>query len=159
MKNILLISPDSIFLNSVIIDICEKLNMFYLDIEKAFVYSIGNKEEVKSICGIDYLIKQEKNVINSLCLYENTVATINSQTAVFYDVFDILSETYNIYYLSIKKSILQFLNKKYNKQQKNDINILVESEIKNYIKNKNIKTIKIDSADSLQEDILKEINV
>ena len=157
MNNILLICLDYNFITELAFSISSELGMYYLDIERAFAYNIGKYDEVVEKCGIDYLNKQEKGVISSLSLYEDTLATISASSSITHDVFSILKDNYKIFYIDLSKNLLKSLNNNYKIDEKNSINILVYSDVKKYVSNKRIPIISIKSLRTAREDILKGI--
>lgn len=62
--------------------LAEKLDYYFLEIEKLINYNIANKLEMEKVCGREYLDKEEAKIISSLSDYERTVAILNESTFV-----------------------------------------------------------------------------
>ena len=121
MKNIFLIGFIKEDLSVVGQALCEKLDFFYLNAEEMIKYSLGEKDKIKEICGIDYLNQEERKVVYSLNGFERTVASMAYET--FVNNLEAISSSNIIIYLRQTKG--KFLKR-------------VESLIKTEIPNENL---------------------
>lgn len=72
-------------------DICKQLSvrmdMFYANIQQILEYELIDALKVESICGKEYLLKEEISIIKRICGYENTLiniefANLNNETTL-----------------------------------------------------------------------------
>ena len=70
-------------------DVCKQLSirvdMFYANIEHVLEYELIDAMKVETVCGKEYLLKEEMSIIKRICTYEDTIinmdfANLNNET-------------------------------------------------------------------------------
>ena len=100
--NIVLVSLNDKFCKSVAQYLAERLDMFYADCHDLIVYDLINPKEVLLKCGMEYLKKREKNVLENCSQYRNTVFSIS---------YDYIKENISLF----NESLLIFIDLPQNK--------------------------------------------
>lgn len=98
--NILLVSLDEKFAKSVATNLADSLDMFIADCKELIEYDLVDSKTVLKTCGIEYLKKREKKVIEKSSEYQNTILTIG---------FTLFKE----YTLFFEKSVIIYLKRQY----------------------------------------------
>ena len=78
-----------------------KMDMFYASIEEIFAYELMDIEKIEEICGLDYLVKEEKSIIRRVCGYENTLINIDYSLLNNDEILDEVDKNCLIIYLSL----------------------------------------------------------
>lgn len=103
--NYVLINIANINVKKFSLSLSEKLGYYYLNIEDLVDYSLFDKEKMVDICGINYMKKEEKKIINSINSYEKTIASMNYET--FSNNVENINKNNKIIYLNIHKIQLE----------------------------------------------------
>lgn len=103
--NILIVSLNDRFSKNIATNLASNLNMFFSDCYELVVYDLINPKEVLEKCGLEYLKRREKNVLENCAEYTNTVFSIN---------FDYIKEHLSIF----DKSLIIYLDLPENKVTK-----------------------------------------
>ena len=74
--NLCIIGLSNQFTNDVCKQLAIKMDMFYANIEDIFAYELMDIGKVEAVCGVDYLLKEEKSIIKRVCGYDNTLINI-----------------------------------------------------------------------------------
>ena len=109
--------------------LAEKLDYYFLEVEKLINYNIANRIEMENICGKEYLEREELKVISSLNDYERTVAILNESTFVKHkEKF----KNFNIIYLQFDYKTVVKCEKKHTPNFK--LKEIVFAEMDNFLK-------------------------
>lgn len=85
--------------------LCDKLDMFYVDVEDMLDFELGDIEHIKQTLGdkegANYIKKCENHVIDNVCDFENTIVTIDPIVLFENKNFAKISEKCFIVYLQI----------------------------------------------------------
>ena len=104
MKNVVIIGFINEDMQKIGQELANKLDFYYLDIEKLIEYSLGNKLEMENVCGLEYLKNEEKKIVYSINSYERTVVSISYET--FINNLDAISSSNVLIYL--RQTKMQF---------------------------------------------------
>ena len=94
--NILLVALNDKFCKNVAKNLADKLDMFFADCHELVVYDLINPKEVLEKCGMEYLKKRERAVLENCSEYRDTVISIR---------FEYFKENFNLF----KNSIIVYL--------------------------------------------------
>ena len=84
VQNIVLVSLSDSFTKRVAFALSEQLDMFNLNCQDMIVYDLINPKEILEKCGIEYLQKREKGVVESCSTYLNTCISIDYELILKY---------------------------------------------------------------------------
>ena len=56
--------------------LAEKLEMFYANVDDLIEFELMDMRKLEEVCGTEYLIREEKNIVRKICSYENTLLTL-----------------------------------------------------------------------------------
>ena len=107
--NIVLVSLDDKFCESVSIILSDKLDMYNACCKDLVEYDLINPKDVIDKCGIEYLKKREREVVKNCSTYINTVISINFD--LFKDYFDLFNNSIIIYLSLPKEKITNSVSK------------------------------------------------
>ena len=131
--NILIVSLDSKFSETISVAFANDMEMFFLDCRKMIIYDLEDPKAVEEKCGTEYLKKREKKVLKNCADFENTVLSISAD--LFHENCQVFSKSYIIYIeLSqdfVKETIDNIEYKNYNKFFKQNADLIVKSEDEN----------------------------
>ena len=102
VQNVLLVSLSDSFTKRVAFALSERLEMFNLNCHDMIVYDLINPKEILEKCGLEYLQKREKGVIENCAGFLNTCISIN---------YELLFKYANLF----SKSLLIYINLPYEK--------------------------------------------
>jgi hypothetical protein len=85
--------------------LCEKLEMFLLDVADLLEFELAEKDQMIATCGMDYFKQQERKVFSSLADYENTIMVIKYDHFVFDKHFNLFENAYIFYFRFQKHNI------------------------------------------------------
>lgn len=141
--NIVLVSLDEKFCKSVSSVLASKLDMFFASCKDLIEYDLINPKDVLDKCGIEYLKKREKGVVENCASYENTIIAINYD--LFKDYFQLFSKSAIIYLAFPREKISNTIS-----------NIVFEKRDKFLSENANIKIniekkLKVNTANKIIE--------
>ena len=85
--NICVIGLSKLFTDYICKQLSIRLDMFYANVEDILQFELMDMEKVEAICGIEYLMKEERSVIRRVCSYDNTLINID---------YSCLNNEYNI---------------------------------------------------------------
>jgi shikimate kinase len=103
--NYILINLANINIKTLSLSLSEKLGYYYLNVEDLIDYSLFDKEKMIDVCGIDYMEREKKKVINSINGYEKSITSMNYET--FSNNVENINKNNKIIYLNIDKNQLQ----------------------------------------------------
>lgn len=128
-KNFIVVGLLNDYVHSFASMLAEKLDYYFLEVEKLINYNIANRIEMENICGKEYLDKEELKIVSSLNDYERTVAILNESTFVkFKDKF----KNFNIIYLQFDYKTVLKCEKKHTPNFK--LKEIVFTEMDNFLK-------------------------
>lgn len=107
--NILLVSLDEKFAKNVAKKLANILDMFFVDCHELIEYDLVDSKTVLKTCGIEYLKKREKKVIENSSEYENTILTIGVTLFKEYTLF--FERSVVIYLKRPLKAVTKTVNK------------------------------------------------
>lgn len=130
--NIIVVSLDEKFCNSVSSFLASKLDMYYANCKDLIEYDLIDPKDVLDKCGVEYLRKREKGVIENCASYQNTIIAINYD--LFKDYFQLFDKSVIIYLFVPKEKISDTINNIV--FEKRDKFLTDNSDIKIYIDKK-----------------------
>ena len=77
VSNVCIIGLIPDFTASVSQDLAEKLDMFYANVDDIIEFELMDVKKLEEVCGTEYLIKKEKDIVRNICSYENSLLTLN----------------------------------------------------------------------------------
>lgn len=95
VQNIVLVSLADKFCKGVAIIFAQSLDMYNVDLKDMIAYDLINPKEVLSKCGIDYLRKRERGVVESVTQFQNTVVSCSFE--IFNDNKELFAQSFVIY--------------------------------------------------------------
>lgn len=63
--------------DNVCIELANEMGLYYANVEKILEFELFDQENIEKLCGKDYLLKEEKLIIQRLCTYEETLINLN----------------------------------------------------------------------------------
>ena len=87
------------FTDNVCQELANKLDMFYANINKLFVYELTDLSKVEEVCGIEFLVKEEISIIKRTCTYDNTLICIEYPLLNNSDILNIVKDNCLLIYL------------------------------------------------------------
>ena len=133
-KNILIVGLSDDFVRLFSSALADRLDLYYLDIEKLLEYSIMDRLKMQQVCGVRYLDEQERKVIKSVNDYQNTVISIKLDLFAQH-LENILNSSFLVY-LKFEKSEIKKLNELLKSKSLNEVvlNDLVFEERDKFLK-------------------------
>ena len=74
--NVCVVGLSKQFADNVCQELANKLDMFYANINKLFIYELTDLGKVEELCGVEFLVKEEISIIKRTCTYDNTLICI-----------------------------------------------------------------------------------
>ncbi|MGN0960821.1 MAG: shikimate kinase [Christensenellales bacterium] len=84
-----------------------RLDMFYANIQEILEFELMDIEKMGEVCGVDYLLKEEKSIIRRVCSYDNTLINIEYSTLNIENNLDIVKNNCLIIYLKLNERRFQ----------------------------------------------------
>lgn len=75
--NLFVLGLSKLFTDKVCRELAESLEMFYANVQEILEFELMDLMEVESVCGVDYLLKQELSIVRRVSTYDNTI--VNGQ--------------------------------------------------------------------------------
>ena len=102
--NILFLCLDENFGDEVSKSIAEDFSMYFASVKQLVEYDLFDSGEILAKCGEEYYLQRERNVVDVICNYENTLMFSN------YDIFNYNKERFlsscTVVYLKLPKKLL-----------------------------------------------------
>ena len=105
--NLFVLGLSKLFTDEVCRELSESLEMFYANVQEILEFELMDLMEVESICGVDYLLKQELSIVRRISSYDNTI--INGKlSALNHDkTYESVKQNCLIIYLQQDQAALQ----------------------------------------------------
>lgn len=112
--NICVIGLTRDFTDSVCMNISNKLDLYYANVEKILDFELFDHENIEKLCGKEYLQREERSIIKRLCTYEDTLINLNYFNINHNDILEYIKEHCLLIYLHITKErgLAEILNSK-----------------------------------------------
>lgn len=89
-----------------------RMDMFYANIQEILEFEIMDKEEMEQVCGLDYLNKEERSIINRICSYDNTLVNMEYSRLNDDEILNVVKENCLLIYLRLdEKRFLKEIKK------------------------------------------------
>lgn len=75
--NICVIGLSKLFTDYMCKQLSIRLDMFYANVEEILQFELIDMNKVEEICGVEYLMNEERSVIRRVCSYDNTLVNID----------------------------------------------------------------------------------
>lgn len=75
--NICIIGLSKHFTDDVCKQLSIKMDMFYANVQDILEFELMDMQKVEEVCGIDYLLKEERSIIRRICTYDNTIINVD----------------------------------------------------------------------------------
>lgn len=110
--NICIIGLSKQFTDDVGKQLSIKMDMFYANVQEIIEFELMDISNVEKICGVDYLLKEEKSIIKRLCTYDNTIINLQYSNLNQEENLEFVKNNCLIIYLRMsEKRYLQELEK------------------------------------------------
>lgn len=156
--NILFVGLDYEHIKKIANQISQKFDMFFLDVKDLIQYNLIDTKNVKSICGEEYLQKEENKIALSVKNYVNTLINFPHELFLKDHNSNQLKESAITIYLRLDKKTLNNLNKTKNATNNLDLSLIAFKELDKIIASSVdfVVNISDDEKESI-ESILKEM--
>lgn len=88
-------------------DICRqlsvKMDMYYADVSKILEYELSDLSKVEEMCGVEYLQKEERSIINRICSYDNTIVNIEYSSLNDDSTLKVVRDSCLLVYIKLNK--------------------------------------------------------
>ncbi len=105
--NIVLVSLLDDLNKEVSIKIAKDFDLYLADMSEILEYNLMNAEEIKTVCGEDYLNSLKNKAIKDVATYENTLISISYGLFVDKDNIEVLKKYGTIVYLKFTKEAIK----------------------------------------------------
>ena len=100
-SNICIVGLSKQFIDEVCRQLSNKLDMFYANVQEIIEFELMDLAKVEEICGVEYLLKEEKSIIRRVCTYENTLINIEYSSLNNESTLDIVKHNCLLIYLRL----------------------------------------------------------
>ena len=84
----------------------KKFDLYYANVEDILAYSLFNADDIKKKCGVKYLKKLKKQIIERVGSFENSLICIRDSVFLDENNFDLLKTFGTVVFLDFSKKIL-----------------------------------------------------
>ena len=155
-SNICVVGLSKQFTDIVCQQLANKLDMFYANIEKLFVYELTDLNKVEEICGVDFLIKEQISIIKRTCSYDNTLMCIEYPLLNNNDILQLIKDNCLLIYLGVNKD--RFKEELDNNEDSKSVRIIeLDAFHDRDLLCRNIVDISIDSEQLEMNDLINRI--
>lgn len=75
--NICIVGLSKQFTNDVSKQLSIRMDMFYANIQDILEFELMDLDKVEEVCGVEYLLKQERSIVRRVCSYDNTLINVD----------------------------------------------------------------------------------
>lgn len=103
-SNICILSIDKRYCRTISKILATSLNMYYADINELIVFDLQDVDEVRNLCGFEYVQKLELSKVKFVSTFENTLFTLDSHMLNNVKIYDTISKHALVIFLDMDKN-------------------------------------------------------